>query len=211
MKNGLFRNSMKWSVFISVVTFVLACLFTVVSTSVLEGVSWGVGVLVVFLLILNGIVFDMMGLAAAAADETPFHAMASKKVAGARHAIGILRNADRFANFCNDVIGDISGIISGAASALVVIKLMAPFPESSIWNVLVSVVFTGLVSALTVGGKALGKSFSIRYATEIVLCIGKIFYLMERRFRIRILTSTRKQRALGKRGNKHAARTNQPA
>ena len=42
----------------------------------------------------------------------------------ARQAIYIVRNADRVSNFCNDVIGDISGIISGTAVAFVVLKLL---------------------------------------------------------------------------------------
>lgn len=60
--------------------------------------------------------------------------MASEKVTGAREAIVIVRNADRFATFCNDVIGDISGIISGAASTLVVIQLAAVFQSNDLTN-----------------------------------------------------------------------------
>jgi len=199
-----FSSSMKWSVFISAATFVLACLFSIVSTVLLEGVVWGVGMLIVILLVLNGIVFDMLGLAAAAASETPFHAMASEKVAGARHAIAIVRNADRFSNFCNDVIGDISGVISGAASAAVVLKLMAPLSEAGALQTAVSVVFTAVVSALTVGGKALGKSFAIHRCTEIVLMIGKLFYLLERHLNIRVF-GLKKKKSRGKRGNGRAA------
>jgi CBS domain containing-hemolysin-like protein len=207
-----FRHSIRWSVFIALITFLLACLFTVSSTAVLEGVSWGIGMLIVILLICTGIFFDVLGLGAAAAKETPFHAMASERVPGARHAIFIVRNADRFSNFCNDMIGDISGVISGAASALVVFKLMASFHDQEVLRTAVSVVFTSLVSALTVGGKAIGKSFALHYATEIVLLIGKFFYLLERRLGIRLLQPKRKPKShSGKRGNKRAARSNPSA
>ncbi|MFC0214214.1 hypothetical protein ACFFK0_17430 [Paenibacillus chartarius] len=207
------RHSMRWSVLIACITFVLACLFTVSSTTILEGASWGIGMLIVFILICTGIFFDILGLGAAAAKETPFHAMASERVPGAKHAIYIVRNADRFSNFCNDVIGDISGVISGAASALVVFKLMASFEQYEVLRTAVSVVFTGMVSALTVGGKAVGKSFALHYATEIVLLIGKFFYLLERRLGIKILHTTRKKpkSTNGKRGNKRAARSNSSA
>ncbi|WP_248925311.1 hypothetical protein [Paenibacillus hamazuiensis] len=207
-----FKHSIKWSLFISVVTFILACVFTVASTTVMEGFPWGVGMLIVIFLICNGIFFDIMGLAAAAASETPFHAMASEKVKGSRHAIYIVRNADRFSNFCNDVIGDISGVISGAASALVVFKLMSGMSDNETLRTVVSVVFTAIVSALTVGGKAMGKSFAIHYSTDIVLFIGKLFYMMEHRLGIKWFTSKKKHKQHnGKRGNKRAARTNQSA
>jgi uncharacterized membrane protein YwaF len=207
-----FKHSFQWSIFISVITFILACIFTVSSTAMLEGFPWGIGMLIVILLIGGGIFFDILGLAAAAAEETPFHAMASKRVKGSRHAIYIVRNADRFSNFCNDMIGDISGVISGAASALVVFKLMSSFQEYAFLRTAVSVVFTSLVSAFTVGGKAMGKSFAIHYATEIVLLIGKFFYLLEHRLGLRFLQSKKKPKSNnGKRGNKRAARTNPTA
>jgi CBS domain containing-hemolysin-like protein len=198
---------MKWSIFIAMITFGLACLFSVVSTAMLEGVSWGIGTFIVFLLILIGIIFDIMGLAAAAAEEKPFHAMASERVRGSRQAIYIIRNADRFSNFCNDVIGDISGVISGAAAALVVAKLMASVGGGEWVHTFVSVMFAGLVSACTVGGKAIGKSFAIHYAIPIVLMIGKCFDFLERRFGIRIFVKKRKSNS-GKRGKRSAARSN---
>lgn len=205
-----FLHSIKWSIFISIVTFILACVFSVTSTTILEGVSWGMGMLSVFILVFIGIVFDMMGLAAAAAKETPFHAMASEKVSGSRQAINIVRNADRFSSFCNDVIGDIAGIISGAASALVVIKLITALgAENTILHTTITIVSSGLVSAVTVGGKALGKSFAIHFSTEIVLMIGKVFYFLNKRFKTNFFNN--KKQSNGKRGNKRAARSNQSA
>ncbi len=209
MKKFSLRHSIRWSIFISIVTFIMACVFSVTSTSTLQGVSWGLGILIVLILILIGIVFDMMGIASAAAEEKPFHAMASERVKGSRQAIYIVRNADRFSSFCNDVIGDISGVISGAASALVVIKLMASITtaDNPGLNTTVSVIFMGLVSALTVGGKALGKSFAISFSTQIVLLIGKLFYFLEHNLKIKVF-QPRKKPKNGKRGNKRAARSN---
>lgn len=203
------RNSMRWSIFISVVTFILAFLFTVVSTALLEGVDWAIGMIIVVLLVCNGIFFDILGLAAAAASEVPFHGMASERVKGSKQAIYVVRNADRFSNFCNDVIGDISSVISGAAGAAVVAKLVLSSGDGSEWlSAMVSVVFTAMVSALTVGGKAMGKSFAIHYSTGIVLFIGKVFYFLEHRLHIRLFKPKRKQKTNiatnGKRGNKRA-------
>lgn len=207
------KHSMRWSIFISIVTFVMAFLFTVFSTTVLEGVSWGIGIVIVILLVLNGILFDILGLAAASANEVPFHGMASERVKGSKHAIYIVRNADRFSNICNDVIGDISSVISGAAGAAVVFKLVASFGEGhELLRTFVTIVFTAIVSALTVGGKAMGKSFAIHHSVAIVLIIGRMFYFLEHRLRIRIFKPKRNNKSNnnGKRGNKRA-RSNQPA
>lgn len=200
------RNSIRWSVFIFIITFILACIFSVASTTLLEGVGWGIGVLAVFFLILIGILFDMMGLASAAAQERPYHAMAAEKVKGARHAIHIVRNADRFSSICNDVVGDVTGIISGAASTLVVIKFLASIDQhGALVTTIVTVVFTAFVSGLTVGGKALGKSMAIYYSNPIVLIIGKCFYFLEERLKIRIFQIRRAKSSNGRRGKTHAA------
>jgi len=134
--------------------------------------------------------------------------MASERVRGARHAIYLLRNADRVSNICNDVIGDISGIVSGTAVTFVVLELIADLGvNGTTASTIVNVAFAGLVSALTVGGKAFGKSFAINNSTNIVLFIGKFFYFMESRLHIRIFNG--KKMKSRKRGKKHAARANQ--
>jgi CBS domain containing-hemolysin-like protein len=123
-------------------------------------------VIIVFI----GILFDMIGIAATAADEVPVLAKAAKKTPGAREALFLIRHADRVSNFCNDVVGDIAGIISGGLGALLVLRLVAGgyFRESP----LLSIFLTGIISALTVGGKALGKTFAIERSTEIILGVA---------------------------------------
>lgn len=183
-----FNKSIKWSLTIAVITLVLAALFSIVSTALLNGVTWAVGMLVVFGFVLIGIVFDIVGVAATAARETPFHAMASEKVRGAKQSIAICRSADRVASFCNDVIGDISGIVSGTATTIVVIQLTVQFGQGNggFFQTIVSVIFTSVVAAATVGGKALGKTFAIHYSTNVVFQVGRLLYLVEDKLKIRI-------------------------
>ncbi len=154
----------------------LAAIFSIVSSSILSNVIWIIGLFVVLGIVLIGIVFDMLGIAATAANETPFHAMASEKVPGAKSAIRIVRNADKFASFCNDVIGDISGIVSGTASGIVVIQIanLLGHQDGSTVYIVISVVLTSFVAALTVGGKAIGKYFAIRQSTYIIFRVAKI-------------------------------------
>lgn len=195
-------HSMRWSIFIFSLTFVMGCLLSVASTVLLENAGWGIGMMVVFAIVLIGIVFDMLGIASAAAVETPFHAMAAERVGGSRQAIHIVRNADRFSNFCNDVVGDICSVIGGAASAVVVLKLIeaSVYADNPTVYTVVNVLFTAFVSGLTVGGKALGKSMAIENATEIILLIGKLFHLMETRLGIRLIRRKGKSKKKQERG-----------
>src|SRR5690625_1646783 len=105
--NPQIKRSIKFSLTIAVITFVLAAIFSIVSSSLLIKIIWYLGMIVVLIIVLIGIVFDMLGIASTAAKEAPFHAMAAEKVTGAREAVLIHKNADKFASFCNDVIGDI--------------------------------------------------------------------------------------------------------
>ncbi|WP_404428577.1 hypothetical protein [Sutcliffiella horikoshii] len=190
------KDAINWSLAIAVITLVLAAIFSIVSTYLLSGVTWAVGMVIVFIIVFIGIFFDMLGIASTAADEIPFHAMAAERVNGSKQAIQIVRNADRFASFCNDVIGDISGIISGTASAIVVISftLSVGQREDSLFHYIVAVVFTSVVAAVTVGGKAFGKSMAIRYSTPILFQVGRLFYILEDKFHIVVLKDNKKRK-----------------
>ncbi|HLR66411.1 hypothetical protein [Virgibacillus alimentarius] len=187
--NSKIKRSIKFSFTIAVITFVLAAIFSIISSSLLNEVVWIIGLIIVFIIVFIGIVFDMLGIAATSASEAPLHAMAAEKVKGSKEGIIIIRNADRFASFCNDVIGDISGIISGTASAIVVLQIANLFEkgEGSFLQIALNVFITSLVAALTVGGKALGKFFAVNASTDIIIITGKIISFIEKKLKIKIL------------------------
>jgi len=83
------------------------------------------------------------------------------------------------ANFCNDVIGDISGIVSGTLAAVIVSRLAAAsvFEKVEVYG---GILLTALVAALTVGGKAWGKNLAITRSTEIIAFAGKILTRLDR-------------------------------
>lgn len=197
----ILKESARWTVTITFITFLLAAIFTVVSTVALNGVGWISGLAIVLSIVLIGIFFDMIGIAATAADEIPFHAMASNRVHGAKHSIRIIRNADRFASFCNDVIGDISGIVSGTATAIVIVQLSISFDwnEASVAESVGSIILTSLIAALTVGGKAMGKTLAIRYSKDIIFAVGKVLYILEEHFQIVIIKENKGKRLKRKR------------
>src|SRR5699024_614246 len=183
------KSSIKFSITIAVITFVLAAVFSIVSSSILGHVSWIFGLVIVLIIVLIGIVFDMLGIASTAANEAPFNAMAAEKVSGAKEAVIIIKHADKFSSFCNDVIGDISGIISGSATAVVILQTanILQQPEGSSVEVILSALLTSIVAALTVGGKALGKYFAINASTQIVMLAGKVTALLQNKLKINIL------------------------
>ena len=69
--------------------------------------------LILLVIVMVGIIFDIIGVAVTSADEKPFHSMAARKVPGSQEAIKLLRNAERVSSICNDVVGDICGVVSG--------------------------------------------------------------------------------------------------
>ncbi len=92
--------------------------------------------------------------------------------------LAIVRNAGRVSSVCNDVVGDICGIVSGTTTAVIVVRLQTAFalPES----VLLSVAVTALVSGLTIGGKALGKTVALNKSTSVVYWVGRFLHLFHR-------------------------------
>ena len=130
-----------------------------------------------FVIIAINIVFDMVGTAVQSAEEEPFHSLAARKVAGAKESISVIRHAPQLANMCCDVIGDIAGIISGATTALIVAELVTMF---ELRGMLPSLILTGLVGALTIGGKAMSKGISMQNGNYIVFIVGKIMYFFKR-------------------------------
>lgn len=199
MKNSL-KKSLNWSLIVAVITLVLAAIFSIVSTVILSGVSWGIGMIIVLLIVLIGVLSDTIGVAATAASEKPFNAMASEKVPGAKQSVLITRNADRFSNFTNDVIGDIAGVISGTASAYVVIQLglQIGYTEGSMIQFVISVLFTSIIAALTVGGKSIGKTIAIQYSTEIIAYVGRLFYFLEVKLKITIFKDSKRKKKANK-------------
>ncbi len=104
---------------IALVTFAIATMINLLSESVMRGVGFIIALCILLFIILLGIVFDIIGIAVASASLPPLASMAAKKMKGAKQAVRLLQNAPSVSNFCNDVVGDICGIISGSAGAAI--------------------------------------------------------------------------------------------
>ena len=168
------NKTIKWVVTIFFVTILVSGTISFLSDSLMENSSMAVAFLILFIIILVGIIFDIIGMAVATAEEKPFHAMAARKVEGAKESIQLLRNAERVSSICNDVVGDICGVVSGSASATIAAQILASFEFS--WPQIVSLLMSALAAGLTVGGKAIGKSFAVNSCTTIVHTVGKLIF-----------------------------------
>lgn len=169
---GSKKENRRWVIFVTLLTFVLSSSLSIISSTLLEDAHIYISFLIVLIIILIGIVFDIIGIAMTAADETPFHAMASRKMYGAKQAIKLIRNANKVSSICNDVVGDICGVISGAASSFIVVKIA--MGSSSTAETLASIGITGTVASLTIGGKAIGKTVAIEKSNYIVYKVAVI-------------------------------------
>ena len=170
------KKAIRWVVTIFFVTIFISGTISALSDVIMANSSMPVAFLILFAIILIGIIFDIIGMAVASADEKPFHAMAARKVAGAKESIALLRNAERVSSICNDVVGDICGVVSGSASALIASQILAKFDFSL--PQIVSLCMSALAAGLTVGGKAIGKSFAVNSSTEIVHGVGRTVYML---------------------------------
>ena len=164
----------RWAVQVFFLAIVLSAALSLASETSLSGAGAAAAALVLAV----GILFDIIGVAVTAADPRPFHSMAAHKEPGAKEALVLLRNAGRVSSVCNDVVGDICGIVSGTTTAVIVVRLQTAFalPES----VLLSVAVTALVSGLTIGGKALGKTVALNKSTSVVYWVGRFLHLFHR-------------------------------
>ncbi len=177
------RNKMiRWVVTIFLVTIFVSAVISFASNEIMAVSTIPVAFVILFVIVLIGIVFDIIGMAVASADEKPFHSMAARKVPGAHEAIALLRNAERVSSICNDVVGDICGVVSGSASAAISAQVIAN-AENLSWPQLITLLMSALVAGLTVGGKAIGKGFAISSCTQIVTGVAKLIWGIKHLFR----------------------------
>ena len=192
-RNNDINIAFKRGLIVGTGAFFLAIVATLAAMVLLDYIaSIIVSLILLMVIVFIGIVFDTIGVAAAAAIESPLHAKRAKKLYGAAHAINIVRNADKAASFCSDVIGDVCGILSGAVGAIIVMRMLLQAPTFN--EAMLSILMASIIAAITVGGKAFGKYFAIRKATEIIFYTGKILKWVEDKLHIRIFNGNVKGR-----------------
>lgn len=185
------KYDIKWVIVITIWTFIAAIIFSIITESLVENLNVLLAFIILILIIFIGVFFDTIGIAVTAGKERPFHSMAANRVEEAKYAIKILRNAGQVSNFCNDVIGDISGIVSGAVGTSIIYKLIDIYNFKDV--IILSIIITSLVAALTVGGKAFGKSIAILYSYKIILKVAIVLNFIKKKIGLDILPKKNKK------------------
>ena len=171
------KNKTKWILTVFILSFILSVIFSGISTAMTENFHTIILVLVILLVIGIGILFDMIGVAVLTCKESNLHAKAAKKMKGAKAAISLIKNSTKVSSICNDVIGDICGIVSGSLGAALTLDIIGVFNASS---VIITMIVTATISSLTVGFKAIFKDVAEKNSDAIVYTSGKILSIFKK-------------------------------
>jgi len=171
------HGAVRWAVEIFFISIAISAVLSLLSSELLSGAGLAVSFAILAGFIGLGILFDIIGMAVTTADEKQFHSMAARKVTGAKEGLRLIRNADKVSSFCNDVVGDICGIVSGTTAAVIVVALGKLLP---VQGAILSLAVTALASGLTIGGKALGKTFAMNCSTKVVHLVGRIVHIFHK-------------------------------
>lgn len=164
-------NNKNWVIKAFLLTFFICILISGLSNTIASNANIWILVFITIIIILVGIIFDIIGTAVLTADEATFHAKASNKIRGSKESIHLIKNASNIANFCNDIIGDICGIVSGSMGAMIAITLANRF---SFNPTIAALIVSSIISSIMVGGKAIGKNIAVKKSDSIIFRVGKI-------------------------------------
>ncbi len=167
-----------WPVKIFILAISLSFVFSTISELSLSRANIIVSIIVILIFIAVSILFDMLGLAVASSNIEHFTAMASRKVKGSKQAIALNKNADKVSSVCADVIGDVCGILSGAAGASIISKISL---TGNFTAVIVASSISAVIAGLTIFGKASLKRVAMRYSDQITLKFAKLINIFTKK------------------------------
>lgn len=179
-----------WTVKITLISFFLSMSISVITNLMLKNVGIAIAFVVLAFVVSIGIFFDVIGIAVTSVSEAPFHSMSTRGIKGSKEAIKLIRNAEKVSNFCNDVIGDIVGIIAGGLVATITASIVKN--SQSTWEMAINIVLAGIVAAVTIGGKALGKGIALTKGNEILSAAGRVIYFFKNIFKCKQKTNTKR-------------------
>ncbi len=163
----------KWAFKMFIISLCLSSLFSLFSQTVLSQLGAVIACFTIALFIFISVVFDMIGIAVTSADEDFFKTQLAQNVPGSEVALRLKKNSEKVCSFCADVVGDICGILSGAAGACIILSLARNISHPSI-VMLISTLVSSLIAGLTILFKALMKGHAIKNANKIILKLGRI-------------------------------------
>ncbi len=171
------KTKKSWIIIVFILTFLLSLLFGLITNIISYQFGIIATIVAIILVISVGITFDLIGAATLTSKEATFHAMSSQKVKGAKTAIYLIKNNSKVSSICNDIIGDICGIVSGGLGAVLAINIATYFNVNAAY---ITMIVAAIISALTVGGKAIFKNVAIKHADNIVFNVAKIVSIFKK-------------------------------
>ena len=171
------KRDKKWVIKVTIIAFFISLAMSLISELIIPNAVISISVFLVLIFIFIGIVFDIIGLATQTADPKIFHSMATKKVVGAKKGVELIKNKDKVSSFLNDVIGDICGVVSGSCGLAISISLVNMLDLNKL---VTTIIVTSIISSLTIGGKAFGKTIAINNANEIVFEFAKFLNIFSK-------------------------------
>ncbi len=172
------KSKNKWILIVTLLAFGLSLVMSFLASMILKNVTLTISIIVTFLFILLGVIFDIIGVAVTSGDETVFHSMAARRVRGGKVGVKLIKNASKTSSICCDVVGDICGIISGSAG-ITIVALLAK--NTTLNPIIITLLVTSLISALTIGGKAIGKNIAIEKSSEVITAVSKILSIFSKK------------------------------
>ncbi len=172
-----------WAIKITIATFFISLIIGITTNIVLDHVNLIIAFIVLIAVIFLGIIFDIIGISVTSATEVPFHSKSTRGMGGSKESIALIRNAEKVSSFCNDVIGDIAGVISGGLAAAIVTLIHTKYHFFN--AIILNFLLTATVAAMTVGGKAVGKGIAINKSEQIVTKVGKTIFWWKQLFHIK--------------------------
>jgi len=164
-------NNKKWVIKAFILTFFLALIISGISNIIVEKAGFIVLLIITIIIIFVGIIADIIGTAVLTANEATFHAKASNKIKGSKESIKLIKNSSNIANFCNDIIGDICGIVSGSMGTMIAIYTAT---RLTVNNTITTLLISSIISSIMVGGKAIGKNIAVKRSDEIIFFVGNV-------------------------------------
>ena len=169
---GLKFSRYRWAFKIFLLAIIMSCLFSLLSQTVLSSMGVVMAVITIVFFIFISVVFDMIGVAVTCTTEEFFLSRMGKEK-GAKIGLSMKKNSEKVCSFCNDVVGDICGILSGASGACVILSITKHIQNAGV-VVIVSSLVSAIIAGLTIFSKALMKSYAINNANKFILKIGRI-------------------------------------
>ncbi len=183
-KNKSIKNkSSKWWIWpikVFILALFLSFTFSVISEITLSNTNIIISVIVIFVFIAISIIFDMLGVAVTSSTIEPFLAMASRHIKGSKQAISLIKNADKISSICADVIGDVCGILSGAAGASILTKI-AIASNGDFLSIIVASSVSAIIAGFTILGKASFKKFAISHSSQLTFKFAKLINIFTKK------------------------------